>query len=70
MKILVNRDRCEGNGVCVRVASDVFRVDDEDLLHVLVDRPSGETLERVQVAVRRCPRHALSLVDDDGATAG
>lgn len=69
LKILVDRDRCEGNAVCVRVAGDVFRVDDDDRLHVLVERPTGEARERVEVAVRRCPRHALSLVDDD-APAG
>ncbi len=65
MKILVNWDRCEGNAICVRAAPDVFRVDEDDMMHVLVERPEGEALERARVAVVRCPRHALSLVDDD-----
>ncbi|MCC6646519.1 MAG: ferredoxin [Polyangiaceae bacterium] len=69
MKIKVDWDRCEGNAVCVRVAREAFRVDESDMMHVLVERPEGELLERVKVAVARCPRHALSLVDDD-ADAG
>lgn len=66
MKILVNWDRCEANAVCMRVAPDAFRVDDKDTMQVLVERPEGELLDKVKVAVRRCPKRALSLVDDDG----
>lgn len=68
MKILVNWDRCEANAVCMRVAPTVFRVDDKDTLHLLIEQPDGEDLEKVKVAVRRCPKRALSLVDDDGRT--
>jgi ferredoxin len=62
MRIVVDYDLCEANAVCQRTAPDLFRVDDEDKLHLLVVEPSGDQVERAQAAVRRCPRRALSLI--------
>ncbi len=61
MRIVVDRDLCESNAVCVRAAPDLFVIDEQDKLKVLAEEPSAEQLERVQAAVRRCPRRALSL---------
>ena len=30
MRVEVDRDRCEGNAVCVGIAPDLFDLDDED----------------------------------------
>lgn len=68
MKLVVNRDRCEANGVCVRAAPAVFRLDDADQLHVLVDEVPPELLEQVTKAVRTCPKAALALVKNDAGT--
>ncbi len=64
MKLVVNRDLCEANGVCVRTAPDMFRVDDADVMHILVERPEGAQIDLAKAAVRRCPRRALSLVEE------
>jgi ferredoxin len=64
MRIHVDYELCEANGVCVKTAPEIFRVDDTDKLHLLVSEPSPEQLEIVKTAVRRCPRRALSLRDD------
>jgi ferredoxin len=63
MKIVVDYDRCEANAICMKVAPDVFRVDDDDALHVLVEHPSDAQLPDVREAVRRCPKQALALVE-------
>ena len=63
-KIVVDYELCEANAVCMKVAPEVFHVDEQDKLHVLVAEPSAELLEKVETAVRRCPRRALSLCDD------
>ena len=63
MKIVVDRDRCEANQVCMRTAPDIFRVDDADHLHVLAEEITPEQRERVELAVKRCPRAALSLIE-------
>jgi ferredoxin len=64
MLIKVDWDLCEANAVCMRAAPEAFRVDDADNLHVLVERPEGEVLEKVKVAVRRCPKRALTLIEE------
>ncbi|MFL5348246.1 MAG: ferredoxin [Hyalangium sp.] len=64
MKIVVDWDRCEANGLCVRAAPDFFRVDEKDTLHVLSEQVTPEQRARVEKAVRDCPRHALSLSED------
>ena len=64
MRIVVNYDLCESNAVCVRSAPELFAIDDKDRLKVLVERPSPEQLEGAKAAVRRCPRRALSLVEE------
>ncbi|WP_437589399.1 ferredoxin [Sorangium sp. So ce1000] len=60
MKIVVDWDRCEANAVCMRAAPEVFRVDDNDNLHVLVEDVPPELLAKVENAVRRCPKQALA----------
>ncbi|GII79354.1 ferredoxin [Sphaerisporangium rufum] len=61
MRIKVDYDACEANAVCMGLAPDVFEVDEEDNLHVLLPEPPPEMLDRVRHAVRSCPKAALSL---------
>jgi ferredoxin len=64
MRVLVDRDLCEANQVCVRHAPGVFYVDDADRLHLLVETISDDARAQVEKAVRACPRQALSVIDD------
>jgi ferredoxin len=61
MKILIDDDRCEGNAVCMRVCPEVFRVGDDDHVHLLIKAPGEDLRAKVEAAVRRCPRQALSI---------
>jgi ferredoxin len=64
MKIEVNWDLCEANAICQRVAPEVFKVDDKDTLHVLIEQPPENLREKLEIAVKRCPRRALKLIED------
>ena len=64
MKIVVNWDRCDGNGICAQLAPEVFQLNDRDEMTVLIERPGPELLPRASEAVRRCPKLALKLVDE------
>jgi ferredoxin len=64
MKIEVDWDLCEANAICQRVAPEVFKVDDSDTLHVLQERPAEPLREKLEIAVKRCPRKALKLVEE------
>jgi ferredoxin len=69
MEIRVDRVLCEANAVCCGLAPQVFELDDDENLMVLVpdtDDLAPEQLQRVEKAVERCPKNALSLVDVDG----
>jgi len=61
MKIVVDRDLCESNGLCVDACPEAFRLDGNDQLVILIDRPGEELRAKVEQAVRVCPRQALSI---------
>jgi ferredoxin len=64
MRIVVDREMCESNAVCVDWAPEVFSVDESVRLRVLVESPGPELLGKVHDAVKRCPRGALSVVEE------
>ena len=64
MKILVDYDLCEANARCMDVAPDIFKVDDEDNLHILNESPGEDRRSALEEAVRLCPRQAIALQDD------
>ena len=61
MRIEVDRERCEGLGMCEAMASDVFEIDDDEVMHVLVAEPAESQRAHVHAAVQACPVLALSL---------
>ncbi len=61
MKILVDYDLCEANAVCMQQAPDIFKVDEEDNLDILMEEVPEKHREAVENAVRLCPRQALKL---------
>ena len=63
MKLVVNRALCEGNGNCEAAAPELFKLDDEDELHILDENPPEELRAKAEAAVRTCPKNALSIID-------
>ena len=64
-RIVVDRDLCESNAVCVRTAPDLFVIDDDDdKMRLLVVEPGQDQMDKARAAVRRCPKRALSLVEE------
>lgn len=64
MRVVVDFDLCEANARCMETAPEVFKVDDEDMLHILIERPGEELRGRIEEAVRLCPRQAISIKED------
>ncbi|HLI80936.1 MAG TPA: ferredoxin [Candidatus Binataceae bacterium] len=63
MKIVVDRHACEGNARCSEVAPEVFEVRDDDKAYVKIENPPATLQEKIKLAVRLCPRQAISLED-------
>jgi sterol 14-demethylase len=61
-RICVDRDLCQGHGVCADEAPEVFEVDKrENQVILLVPHPDEEMRRRVALAVEHCPSRALSI---------
>ena len=63
MRVVVDWDSCESNAVCMGIVPEVFEVRDDDNLYVLQEEPPEELRAKVEEAVKRCPKQALSLED-------
>jgi ferredoxin len=63
MRVVVDRDRCEGNALCVRTAPKVFELDDDEYAVVIADPVPAEQEPSVEKAIADCPRAALSRED-------
>ena len=61
LKVIVDYDLCEANALCMEAAPEVFELDDQDNLHLLQEQPPESLRERVEKAVRLCPKGALRL---------
>ncbi len=64
MRVVVDYDKCESNAICMGVAPQVFEVRDDDNLYVIEEHPGEELREKVEMAVRMCPKQAISLAED------
>ena len=61
MKIVVDYDLCESNAICMDIAPQVFEVRDDDFLYVLNETPAEEMRPKMDEAVQRCPKQAISI---------
>ena len=62
MKVSVDLDTCDGNGVCMSICHEVFDVQ-EDGLHLLQETPSAELREQLKGAEVSRPTQAITVED-------
>jgi ferredoxin len=66
MRINLDRNVCQGHGVCLMSAPNLFTLSDEDGLAIQPTNPIPQGLEdEGRLAVASCPEFALAHVDDD-----
>jgi ferredoxin len=63
LRVRVDRDRCEGNAFCVKIAPEVFQLDDDEYAVVIADPVPAEQEKLAVQAIADCPRAALSRCD-------
>jgi ferredoxin len=63
LRVVVDADQCQGNGMCAMIAPEVFALDDDSVAHTLAADVTAEDEPAVREAVDLCPRSALSLVE-------
>jgi ferredoxin len=63
-RIVVDADLCQGHGVCESEAPVLFEVDRDRKVQLLDASPPDDQRKAAEAAVKYCPTHALSIVDD------
>jgi ferredoxin len=64
LKASIDWDKCQGNGVCARVAPEIFSVDEQGNSDVLMEEVPENLRAKAMLAVRGCPVGAVSVVDE------
>ncbi len=62
-RVVVDFDLCESNAICMQVAPEVFEVRDDDFLYILDETPGEGLRAKVDEAVQRCPKQAISVAE-------
>jgi ferredoxin len=64
-RVIVEADVCENNGVCERLAPDIFALGDDERapVQVLLDPIDDSRRDVADQAVRSCPKQAISIVE-------
>ncbi len=60
-KVVVDFDLCESNAICMAIAPEVFEVRDDDFLYLLNETPTDSQRAKVEEALDRCPKQAISI---------
>ena len=63
MRLVVDKDRCQGHGKCYMNQPDLFRPDEEGFATVVREAIDGEQLAGARQAVLSCPEGALDLLE-------
>jgi ferredoxin len=63
VRVVVDWDLCESNGLCMAAAPEVFQLQDDDTLLILQENPDESLHDKVSAAVHACPKMAISLKD-------
>ena len=61
VKVVVDFDTCDGNGVCMSICPEVFEVKDDGFLYLLQDEPGEELRDKVEGSVVSCPTQAITV---------
>jgi ferredoxin len=61
MHVVVDFEACQCHALCTVSAPEVFEIDDDGLLQLLIERPGEELREKVERGVRECPTQAISI---------
>jgi ferredoxin len=62
VRVIADRDICQGHQMCQSEAPDVFGFDEAaDLVVLLQEHPDDSLRPQVEAAVRYCPAMALSV---------
>lgn len=63
MRIVIDRDLCQGHAACMGEAPEVFEVTDKGVLTVKDASPPESLRAQIESAAQYCPTGAITIVD-------
>lgn len=63
IRLAINLDRCNGTGVCVLSAPQVFDQSNDGKVFVITGASTAENMAAIRAAVTNCPTRALSFAE-------
>ena len=67
LRIRIDRDLCQGHGVCAGECPEVFAVGRDQKVMLKVVRPPAELHEKVRLAAKHCPTRTIRLEEESDA---
>lgn len=64
LRIRIDRDLCQGHGVCAGEAPEVFAVGKDQKVMLKVPRPPAELHDKVRAAAKYCPTRTIRLEEE------
>jgi sterol 14-demethylase len=61
-RVIIDRDLCQGHGVCEGEAPEIFQLVDERVT-LLQETPDPSLRAKAEAACRYCPQHVISIED-------
>jgi len=62
MKATVDEVTCEGYAKCERIAPEIFKMDDQNIAHVIAETiEDTDQIQRARMAAQMCPVKAILL---------
>ena len=64
LRIRIDRDLCQGHGVCAGECPQVFAVGRDQKVMLKMPRPPAELYEKVRLAAKHCPTRTIRLEEE------
>lgn len=64
IKVIANRETCEGFGTCVMVSEEIFDLDDEGLVVLKQELVPDDLLREVRQAAYDCPTDSIAFEEN------
>lgn len=64
LHVVVDEGLCQGHGVCESEAPELFEVGRDRRVAVLAEVVNASQRNAAEMAVKYCPTHALSMVEE------
>jgi ferredoxin len=61
VKVTVDWDKCDSQGVCTNLCPEVFDLNDDDVLEILDENPPEALRPEVESAARACPKGDVQI---------